>query len=132
MRVKKELVAEVVAEASKKMSDANYSATMVGGFVQHQAPVAQFISAHDTDLGGAEAIVNIIFHCALINECLRRAGGRPRTLSYEDLDAASQGNPLTGLEKKQPALADFIASNIDNAEGQKLIALVALALTATC
>jgi hypothetical protein len=131
MKVKKELVAEVVAEASKKMSEANYSANMVGGFVQAQAPVAQFISAHDTDLGGAEAIVNVIFHCALINECLRRSGGRPRTLSYEDLDAVAQGNSLLGLEKKQPALADFIASNIENVEAQKLIALIALALAAT-
>ncbi len=131
MRVKKELVAEVVAEASKKMSQANYSANMVGGFVQAQAQVAQFISAHDGELGGADGIVSVIFHLALINECLRRAGGRPRALSYEDLDAAAHGDSLLGLERKQPAFADFIISNVENVEAQKIIALVSLALIAT-
>ncbi len=45
MKLSKEQVAAVVAEAGKKMSDPNYSAVLVGGFVQSQTPVAQFISA---------------------------------------------------------------------------------------
>jgi len=61
MKLNKEQVASVVTEASAKMSDPNYSAVLVGGFVQSQTPVAQFISAHERELGGAESIVQVIF-----------------------------------------------------------------------
>ena len=52
MKLTKEQVAAVVTEASQKMADANYTAVMVGEFVQRQQPVAQFISAHERELGG--------------------------------------------------------------------------------
>ena len=130
MKVAQETVAAVVSEASKKMSDPNYSASMVGGFVSDQPPAIQFMSAHDSDLGGAEAVVSAVFHCALIRECLHRTDKKTRTLSFDDLDFASQGNPIAKLEKAQPAIADFIASNIENKEAQKLIGLIALALAA--
>lgn len=128
MKLSQEQVAAVVTEASKKMSEANYSAVMVGGFVQSQPQVSQFISAHDRELGGAEAIVNVIFHCALVAQCFAKNGGRVRTVSYEDLDAAARGNPLEKLEAKQLALAEFIVSNIENTEAQKLVAMIALAI----
>lgn len=129
MKLTNEQVAEVVAEASKKMSDPNYSAVMVGGFVQSQTPAAQFISAHDRELGGAEAVVNVIFHCALVASCFQRAGGRtPRTLSYEDLDQAARGQPLERLAKLQPAIADFIKTNVEQASSQELIGIIALGL----
>ena len=76
MKLTKDQVAAVVTEASQKMSDPNYSAVMVGGFVQSQTPVAQFISAHERELGGAEAIVNVIFHCALVAQCYHHGIGR--------------------------------------------------------
>src|SRR3954468_18973562 len=72
MKLTKDQVAAVVTEASQKMSDPNYSAVLVGGFVQSQTQVAQFISAHDGELGGAEGIVNVIFHCALFSQCFQR------------------------------------------------------------
>src|SRR6266481_9110584 len=97
MKLKQDQLAAVVAEASQKMSDPNYSAVLVGGFVQNQTPVAQFISAHERELGGAEAIVNVIFHCALVAQCFQRNGGRVRTLSYQDLDEAARGEPLARL-----------------------------------
>jgi hypothetical protein len=128
MKLNKDQVASVVTEASKKMSDPNYSAVLVGGFVQAQTPVAQFISAHEGDLGGAEAVVNVIFHCALVAQCFQRAGGRIRTLSYEDLDGAARGEPLIRLEKAQLPLHEFIKANVENVEAQKLIALIALAI----
>jgi hypothetical protein len=128
MKLTKDQVAAVVAEASAKMSDPNYSAVMVGGFVQSQTPVSNFISAHERDLGGAEAVVNVIFHCALVAQCYQRAGGRIRTLSYEDLDAAARGEPLVLLEKKQLPLHEFIKANVENVEAQKLIAMIALAI----
>jgi hypothetical protein len=128
MKLTKDQVAAVVSEASTKMSDPNYSAVMVGGFVQSQTPVAQFISAHERELGGAEAIVNVIFHCALVAQCYQRAGGRVRTLSYEDLDAAARGEPLVRLAKAQLPVHEFICANVENVDAQKLIAMIALAI----
>ncbi len=128
MKLSKEQVMAVVSEASTKMSDPNYSAVMVGGFVQSQTPVSHFIQAHERELGGAEAIVNVIFHCALVAQCFQRAGGRTRTLTYEDLDAAARGEPLIRLEKAQLPLHEFIKANVENVEAQKLIAMIALAL----
>ena len=131
MKLTKDQVAAVVSEASTKMNDPNYSAVMVGGFVQSQTPVAQFISAHEQELGGAEAIVSVIFHCALVAQCYKRAGGKIRTLTYEDLDSASRGNPLVILEKKQLPLHEFIKANVENVEAQNLIAMIALAIDGT-
>ena len=128
MKLTNEQVAAVVTEASQKMSDPNYSAVLVGGFVQSQGQVSQFISAHDRELGGAEAIVNVIFHCALVAQCFQRNGGRVRTLSYEDLDAAARGEPLARLATAQLPLHDFIQANIENLEAQKLVAMIALAI----
>jgi hypothetical protein len=128
MKLTKDQVAAVVTEASTKMSDPNYSAVMVGGFVQNQTPVAQFISAHERELGGAEAIVNVIFHCALVAQCYQRAGARVRTLSYEDLDAAARGEPLVRLAKAQLPVHEFICANIENVDAQKLVAMIALAI----
>lgn len=128
MKLTKEQVASVVTEASQKMSDPNYSAVMVGGFVQSQSHIAQFISAHDRELGGAEAIVNVIFHCALVAQCFQRAGGRIRTLTYEDLDGVASGDALARLEKAQLPLHEFIQANIENDDAKKLVAMIALAI----
>ena len=129
MKLDKNTVASVVSDASAKMSDPNYSAVMVGGFVQRQTPAAQYISAHEKELGGAEAIVSVIFHCALIEECFRRQGGRmPRPMSYEDLDTVAGGDSVTKLKTIQPALAEFITANVEHTGAQEVIALMALAL----
>jgi len=118
----------VVTEASQKMGDPNYASVMVGGFVQTQTPVAQFISAHERELGGAEAIVQVIFHCALVATCFQKAGARIREISYEDLDAAARGEPLVRLEKVQLPLHEFIQANIEHEETKKLVAMIALAI----
>jgi hypothetical protein len=129
MKLTKEQVLAVVNEAGKKMSaDANYTSIMVGGFVQSQQPISHFIQAHEQELGGAEGIVSVIFHCALIASAYQRAGGRIRTLTYEDLDAAARGEPLARLEKAQLPLHEFILANVENVEAQKLIAMISLAI----
>jgi hypothetical protein len=127
MKLTNEQVAEIVADTSKKMSDPNYSAVVVGGFVQTQTPAAQFIGAHDQELGGAESVVNVIFHCGLVSTFFQRGAGRtPRTLNYEDLDYAARGKPLDNLAKIQPAVADFIKTNIEHPTAQELVAMIAL------
>jgi hypothetical protein len=128
MKLKKEVVAQVVSEASTKMSDPNYSAVMVGGFVQSQTSTSQFITAHQKELGGAEAIVNVIFHAALLGQCFQRGVGRSvRALSFEDLDSVAGGDTLATLEMRQPSLHEFITSNVENDDAKKLLALIALA-----
>ena len=121
----------MVTEASKKMSDPNYASVLVGGFVQTQTPVSNFISAHERELGGADAIVNVIFHCALVAECYRRNGWKGRELSYADLDDAARGEPLPRLEKAQLPLHEFIQANVENDEAKSLIAMIALAIDGT-
>jgi hypothetical protein len=129
MKIDDKTVKDVVTEASTKMSDPNYSAVMVGGFVQSQNPAAQFVTAHESELGSADAIVSVIFHAALLAECFRRASGRAiRPMSYEDLDSAAANDPLPTLAKRQPALSDFIVSNVESKSAQQLLALLALAM----
>ncbi len=129
MPLKKEAVTEVVAEASKKMSDPNYSAVLVGGFVQSQSAITQFVSVHDQELGGADAIVNCIFHAALIAQFYQRGTGRsPRIASFEDLDRVSGGDTLELLAKVQPFIHGFIEENVEHPDARKLLALIALAL----
>lgn len=125
----KDQVLAVVTEASAKMAaDANYTSIMVGGFVQTQQPVSHFIQAHEQELGGAEGIVSVIFHCALVMSAFERVGRRIRMLTYDDLDAAAGGKPLVRLEKSQLPLHEFILANIENPAAQSLIAIVSLAI----
>lgn len=130
MKIDDKTVQAVVTEASAKMNDPNYSAVAVGGFVQSQPPAAQFVTAHEPELGSAETIISVIFHASLLAQCFQRASNRSiRTMSYEDLDtAASFGDPLKTLSVRQPALSDFIVSNVEHDAAKKLLALLALAM----
>ena len=129
MKIKQETVEAVVNEASQKMSDPNYSAVLVGGFVQSQAMVTQFISAHDRELGGTEAIVGVIFHAALLGVVFARAAGRTlRALTFEDLDIVAGGDSLATLAEVQPTISDFIVSNIETPPARTVLALIALAM----
>ncbi|RMH44339.1 MAG: hypothetical protein D6689_02600 [Deltaproteobacteria bacterium] len=129
MKIKKEIVGAVVAEASAKMSDPNYSAVLVGGFVQSQRDAAQYLSAHATDFGGAEAVVNAIFHCALIGLCFQRGYGRTvRRLTFDDLDAASAGDRRAALAARQPYVLEYIDANVDRAAMKDSLILIALAM----
>ena len=129
MKVKEELVAEVVKEASEKMSDANYSAVLVGSFVQAQGSVAQYIGAHAEDLDGPEGVVNAIFHAALIGECFKRANNRSvRTLSFDQLDVVSEGDRTARLADRQPAILEYIKANIETESMREVVILIALAM----
>ncbi len=128
-KIADKMVSDVVAEASKKMNDPDYSAILVGTFVQSQTPSAQYVSAHEKELGGAEHIVGVIFHAAILAECFTRARGRAiRSMSYEDLDTAACDDPLGLLSRRQPSLSDFIVSNVENDDAKKLLAHLALAM----
>jgi len=123
----KDQMLSVVTEASKRMTEPDYSSELVGTFYDQQRPACQFITAHEKELGGTEAVVSVVFHCALVAEAFRRAGGRVRSLSFEDLDAAAR-DVLPRLEQVQLAVHEFIMANVEHAEAQKLIAMIALAI----
>jgi hypothetical protein len=122
-------IGEVVAEASKKMSDPNYSAVLVGSFVQSQRDAAQYVSAHAGEIGGAEGVVNTIFHASLIAQCFQRGYGRSvRSLTFADLDHAAEGDRDAALKTKQPHVLEYITANIENASVKGVLILLALAM----
>lgn len=129
MLIRETTVAEVVAEASTKMSDPNYSAVMVGGFVQGQSHAAQYISAHADELGGAENVVNAIFHASLIAECFKRANNRTvREMSFDELNHVADGDREANLREQQPAVLEYIVANVENEAMQRVLMLLALAM----
>ena len=129
MRIREETVAEVVAEASAKMSDPNYSAVLVGGFVQGQGPAVQYITAFSDELGGPEAVVNAIFHAALLALCFQRTNHRSiRKMSFEELDHVAEGDREAKLKEQQPALFEYIAINVEDATMKRVLTLLVLAM----
>lgn len=129
MIIPEKTVAEVVAEASLKMKDPNYSAVMVGGFVQTQSIAAQYLSAHEQELGGADGVVTTIFHSALIALCFQRANNRTvRELSFDDLNHVADGDRTATLKKEQPAVLEYVAANIEDEVMKSLLIHMALAM----
>jgi hypothetical protein len=129
MLISQAMVADVVKEASVKMQDANYSAVMVGGFVQTQGPAAQYISAHAAEVGGAEGVVNTIFHAALIALCFQRANRRSvRNIRFEELDHVASGDREATLRSQQPAVLDYIEVNVELPAMRQVLTLLALAM----
>jgi hypothetical protein len=120
---------ELVKEASEKMSDPNYSAVLVGGFVEAQGATAQYLTAHQADLGGADNVVNAIFHAALIAEGFKRANNRTiPEMSFDDLDHVSDGDRRAALKEQQPAVLEYIEANIETEPMQRVLMLLALAM----
>lgn len=129
MRIPTKIVEEIVAEASAKMSDPNYSAVLVGGFVQTQAAAAQYISASADELGGAEMVVNAIFHTALMAECFKRANNRTiGEMTFDILDRVADGDRKAAVKRKQPAVLEYIETNIEHEGMASTVMLFVLAM----
>ncbi|HKA86515.1 MAG TPA: hypothetical protein VKE22_02580 [Haliangiales bacterium] len=129
MRIPEKVVGEVVKETSLKMSDPSYVQTQVGTFVQTQPAAAKYLTAHVKELGGAEAVVNAVFHASLMVACfVRHAGRSVRRISFEELDAVSGQDRDGRLRRVQPALADYIAANVQEPEMKKVLVLLALGM----
>lgn len=130
MPVPEKLVAAVVSEVSEKMSDPSYVQVAIGGFAQSHPDVGRYIAAHVEDLGGGEGVMHAVFHAEVINECYRRHLGRHLPpVGFRELDEASRGDVLALLAKRQPTLADYVASNVETQAMRELLALVALAMS---
>ncbi|HTM21850.1 MAG TPA: hypothetical protein VL172_15120 [Kofleriaceae bacterium] len=129
MKIPEKTVADVVAEASKKMSEPNYSAVMVSGFVQTQRATAQYLTAHARELGGSEGVVHAVFHSALLALCYQRAHNRTvRALTFEDLDRGASGDPEARLRTSQPHLLDYIVTNVELPAMREILITLALAM----
>ena len=129
MRINEATVVEVVKEASSKMADANYSAVLVGGFVQTQPAAAQYISAHASEVGGPEGVVNTIFHAALIALCFQRGYRRTvRRITFDELDHVATGDREQALKDQQPAVLEYIHANVEMDAMKSVLILLSLAM----
>ncbi|MBK9073187.1 MAG: hypothetical protein IPL79_19640 [Myxococcales bacterium] len=130
MKIENEHMAAVVAEASKRMAEPDYSATLVGEFVQDQMALTQYITAHENEIGGAEGVISVVFHAALLVRAIEKAIELPCPIAgFEDLDQAAKGDASKVLKKSQPAMHEFIMSNVENADHQRLLCLAGVAMT---
>lgn len=129
MKIQEKVVAEVVREASIKMSDPRYAQTLVGSWVQQQPNTTQYMSAHAKELGGAEGVVSVAFHASLMAQCFLRQGGRSlRKLTFEDLDVVAAWQREDELKKRQPAIFDYLVANVEQPEMRRLLMLIALGM----
>lgn len=128
-RIPEKVVAELVKEASIKMNDPTYAQTMVGNWVQAQPAATKYMTAHVRELGGAEAVVNMVFHAQLLaSGFLRHTGRSLRKMTFAELDAVADGDRDASLKKRQPALFDYLQANVENVEMRKILTLIALGM----
>ena len=129
MRIPEKVVAEVVKEASVKMADPKYAQMLVGSWVQAQPNATKYMTAHAQELGGAEAIVNAVFHAALLATCFLRHGGRSvRKMTFQDLDSVAHLDRDLDLKKRQPALHDYLVANVEHVDMRRMLMLIALGM----
>jgi hypothetical protein len=129
MPVSEAVVAKVVADISEQMKDPSFVQLSVGSFVQDQPQLSQFLGAKAAKLGGAEALVQLVFHAQVLAECLRQARGDSLdTVGFEQLDRASQGDFAKIFADREPHLASYVASNLDDERLRSELCRVGLAL----
>jgi len=114
MKIPESAIAEVVAEASTQVHDAQYITSEVDLLGVSQPRIVQYVVAHQSELT-VEAIVQVLFQAALIQRSITaHHGSDPAVVNYAQLDqAAQQISSLEELAEEQPDLASFIASNLD-------------------
>jgi hypothetical protein len=133
MAITEALVASVVAETSERMKDPSYTQLAVGAFVEEQKHVSQYLSSRSARLGGASGVITLVFHAQILSECLRKAQSADVPLvQFPALDRAAQGDPSRSLAEREPALANYVASNLDEPALRSELAKVALALVFAC
>jgi hypothetical protein len=129
MPIPEDVVAAVVQEASTRMSDGRYTRSLVDSFVRAQPDIARYLSAQARELGGTEAVINAVFHSALMAQSFLRHEGRSiPAVSFADLDAVATGPAEPRLAKAQPALADYLGANVEAEALRSVLALIALGM----
>ncbi len=130
MPVSEAEVAAVVADISERMKDPNFVQLAVGSFVEGQPQITRFLSAKATRLGGAQALMELVFHAEVLRECLvkNRAGREVPEVDYPLLDRASQGDFTQTLTAREPHLANYVASNVEQPAQRAELCRVGLSL----
>src|SRR5688500_11225013 len=104
------------------MNDSKYAQTMVGSWVQAQPAATKYMTAHDKELGGAEAVVSTVFHAQLIAACFLRHSGRSvRKMTFAELDSVATDDREENLRKRQPAIYDYLQANVEHLEMRKVL-----------
>jgi hypothetical protein len=133
MSIAEALVASVVAETSERMKDPQYVQLSLGEFVQSQRPLSQYLSSRAPKLGGAEALVTIVFHAQILCECLHRGLKiEVPAVDFPTLDRASRDDPAKRFAEREPALSSYVVSNVDEPALRLELQKVGLALALAC
>jgi hypothetical protein len=127
--VSQRVVEELVKEASVKMGDPTYVERMVSSWIAAQPYVTQYLASRQAKLGGAEGVINVVFHAALIATCYLRHSGRSVPLiDFPALDRISRLDLIVELKKRQPALEAYLGTNVEGDEPRKVLILLILAM----
>ncbi|MCA9580641.1 MAG: hypothetical protein KC416_02530 [Myxococcales bacterium] len=118
-----------VARVSKEMANPRYAEMAVGVFVEQHPDAGRFLGAHSEDLGGSEGVIHAVFHAQVLVGCFERVLGKPLpSISFAALDQVATGSSLDLFKVHQPSLADYLATNVEGANMQRLLALLGLAM----
>jgi hypothetical protein len=133
MSVSEEVVAAVVADVSERMKDPDFVQLTVGSFVEGQPQISRFLSAKAARLGGAQVLMELVFHAEVLRECLSRAnaGREVPEVDYPSLDKASQGDFTSAFSTREPHLANYVASNLEQENQRTELCRIGLALCLT-
>jgi hypothetical protein len=129
MPVPETLVASVVADTSERMSDPQFAQVAVGHFVQSQPELASYLSARSSRIGGAQGVLEVVFHAELLCECLRQQHAKelPR-VPLRVLERAAKGDAVAEFAAAEPALASYVASNVEGDAVRTELCRIGLAL----
>lgn len=130
MPIPEKVVAEIVADVSKRMSNPKYPQIAIGSFAESHPDAGRYITAHAEEIGGGEGVMHAVFHAHVIDECFARQAGRELLpVRFRQLDAVAGADPMPQLRAREPAIADYIQSNVDAPAMQRVLALIALAMS---
>ena len=124
-----QLVASHVTRVSEQMEDPKYAERILAQFAANQPDIIRFLTSHADELGGPEGIVHAVFHCHFIVECITEHHGSPaKTVTFDHLHRSHTGRAIDEFDKAQPALSNYLGSNIEDQAILHLLALVGLTL----
>jgi hypothetical protein len=123
------VVEDMVKEVSIKMNDPTYVERMVSSWIAAQPHVTQYLASRQAKLGGAEGVINVVFHAAVLATCFLRHNGRSLSLiDFPALDRASRLDQIVELKKRQPQLEAYLGTNVEGAEARKVLILLVLVM----
>jgi hypothetical protein len=129
--VPESVVETVVKSVSARLADPNYAQIAVGTFVEAFPDVSRFVSAHADELGGGEAMIHVVFHAQVLAEAFETHRKRvAKEIGFVDLDRAAVADLEEGFAAAEPALASYVASNVETPVVRRLLAHIGLALSA--